>query len=136
MKKDVFIELFLQLIARYQSQPWTKRNDGWKLADNLYVEFDKMFEWPDESHEFYADDNIFCYALRNQIGVLVDGSVVPCCLDHEGDMVLGNLFDQSFEEIMASSRACSIFEGFTNHRAVESMCQRCGYAVLTKRFRQ
>ena len=129
-------EQILQLIARFQQHPWTKRNDGWKLTDNLYIEFDKMFEWPDESRDFYTDNNIFCYALRNQIGVLVDGSVVPCCLDHEGDMALGNLFEQSFEEILASTRACSIYDGFTNHKAVETMCQRCGYAVLTKCFRQ
>lgn len=129
-------EQILQLIARFLPHPWTKRNDGWKLTDNLYIEFDKMFEWPDESRDFYTDNNIFCYALRNQIGVLVDGSVVPCCLDHEGDMALGNLFEQSFEEILSSTRACSIYDGFTNHKAVESMCQRCGYAVLTKCFRQ
>lgn len=129
-------EQILQQITRCQPQPWMKRNDGWKLSDNLYIEYDRMFEWPDDKHEAYSEKNIFCYALRNQVGILVDGSVVPCCLDHDGDMILGNLFEQSFEEILASPRACSIYDGFTNHKAVEDLCQRCGYAVLTKRFRQ
>ena len=125
-------------IANFQPRPWIERHDGWKLADNLYVEFDKMFEWPDEKYNVFADElnNVFCYALRNQIGVLVDGSVVPCCLDHDGDMVLGNLYNQTFDEIVTSPRARAIYDGFTNHKAVEPLCQRCGYAVKTKRFRQ
>ena len=125
-------------IANFQPRPWIERHDGWKLADNLFVEFDKMFEWPDVKNDAYADElnNVFCYALRNQIGVLVDGSVVPCCLDHDGDMVLGNLYNQTFDEIVTSPRARAIYDGFTNHKAVEPLCQRCGYAVKTKRFRQ
>ena len=51
-----------------------------------------MFEWPDTGREEYAPQEAFCYALRNQVGVLVDGTVVPCCLDHDGDIALGNLF--------------------------------------------
>ena len=131
-------EQILNKIANSQPRPWIERHDGWKLADNLYVEFDKMFEWPDEKNDAYADElnNVFCYALRNQIGVLVDGSVVPCCLDHDGDMVLGNLYNQTFDEIVTSPRARAIYDGFTNHKAVEPLCQRCGYAVKTKRFRQ
>lgn len=131
-------EQILNKIACFQPRPWIERHDGWKLADNLFVEFDKMFEWPDEKYNVFADElnNVFCYALRNQIGVLVDGSVVPCCLDHDGDMVLGNLYNQTFDEIVTSPRARAIYDGFTNHKAVEPLCQRCGYAVKTKRFRQ
>lgn len=95
-----------------------------------------MFEWPDLQHATYGEEEVFCYALRNQIGVLVDGSVVPCCLDHNGDISLGNLFDQSLEQILASPRAMAIYQGFTNHIAVEPLCQRCGYSAVSKRFRK
>ena len=128
-------EYLLNLIARYQSRPWIERRDGWKLSTNLYIEYDRMFEWPDTEREGYAEGNMFCYALRNQIGVLVDGSVVPCCLDHDGDIVLGNLFEQSLEEILSSSRAKALYDGFTRHEAVEALCCRCGYAIVTKKFR-
>ena len=127
-------ERLLDGMARRQPRPWTERHDGWKLTENLYVEYDRMFEWPDEKHEAYEED-VFCYALRNQIGVLVDGSVVPCCLDHDGNITLGNLFEQTLEEVLASPRAKAIYEGFTQHRAVEPLCRRCGYATVTKRFR-
>lgn len=129
-------ERILELMEQHLPRPWTQRHDGWKLADNLYIEFDGMFEWPDGEREEYGAEKIFCYALRNQIGVLVDGSVVPCCLDHAGDMVLGNLYMQSFDEILASPRVKAIYDGFTNHTAVEDLCKRCGYASVTKRYRE
>ena len=117
-------------------RPWTERHDGWRLADNLYIENDNMFEWPDLQHAIYDEQEVFCYALRNQIGVLVDGTVVPCCLDHNGDIALGNLFRQSLADILASPRARALYDGFTSHTAVESLCQRCGYSAVSKRFRK
>ena len=129
-------DYILDLIAQYQPRPWTQRHDGWKLAENLYIEYDRMFEWPDAEHSEYEETDVFCYALRNQIGVLVDGSVVPCCLDHAGDITLGNLFEQSLDEILASPRAKALYDGFTQHVATEPLCKRCGYAVVTKQYRK
>lgn len=126
----------LELIARHVPRPWTERYDGWKISPNLYVEFDKMFEWPDEDHEEYAQEEVFCYALRNQIGVLADGTVVPCCLDHDGAVPLGNLFRQSLHDILSTPRAVSLLEGFSHHFAAEPFCRKCGYASVTKRFRK
>ena len=125
-----------ELIAQYQPRPWTARHDGWKLGENLYIEYDRMFEWPDAGHTEFEEKDVFCYALRNQIGVLVDGSVVPCCLDHAGDITLGNLFEQSLDEVLASPRAKALYDGFTRHIATEALCRRCGYAVVTKKYRK
>lgn len=126
----------IQLMEYFQPQPWTERSDGWKLTDNLYLEYDRMFEWPDSQQDEFPESEMFCYALRNQIGVLVDGSVVPCCLDHEGDITLGNLFHQSLDEVLISTRAKRLYDGFSNHLAVESLCRKCGYAAVTKQFRK
>lgn len=115
-------------------EPWTTRPDGITLTKGLYVEYDSMFQWPDMNGDDIGERS-FCYALRNQIGVLVDGCVVPCCLDHNGDMTLGNLFTQPLDDILSSARARRIFNGFTAHTAVEPLCRRCGYALLTKRYR-
>lgn len=129
-------QTILNLIAAHQPRPWVERNDGWRIAENLYIENDNMFEWPDMQHAPTAEDEVFCYALRNQIGVLVDGTVVPCCLDHNGDMPLGNLYEHSLNQILTSPRANAIYQGFTNHTAVEPLCQRCGYSAVSKRFRK
>ena len=85
------------------------------------------FEWPDLSaNESGAQ---FCYGLRDQLGVLVDGTVVPCCLDHEGDVALGNLFTQPLTEILTSPRACTLREGFSRRKPAEELCRRCGFAA-------
>ena len=123
-------------IAKHVSPSWAMRPDGWKVADNIYLERDSIFEWPDTERDECVQDESFCYALRNQIGVLVDGTVVPCCLDHAGSVKLGNLFTQPLNEILSSPRAKAIYDGFTRHEAVEPLCRRCGYANVTKRFRK
>ena len=75
-----------------------------------------------------GDSRVFCYGLRDQLGVLCDGTVVPCCLDHDGDLALGNLLHQDMEEILNSPRAKAIYEGFSHREAAEELCRKCGYA--------
>ena len=97
--------------------------------DKVFLEWGEHFDWPDMGlPEAAADADIFCHALRGQIGVLCDGTVVPCCLDAEGTLALGNLLDTPLEQILASPRARAIYDGFTCRRAAESLCRRCGYA--------
>ena len=100
-----------------------------RLAPKLFLEWGQHFDWPDASaDEIDTDCEIFCYGLRDQIGVLVEGTVVPCCLDADGALALGNLFTQELDEILSSPRACAIYDGFTHHRATEELCRKCGYA--------
>lgn len=127
-------ELLHELIAKYLPRPWDERYYGWRIAKNIYLEYARIFEWPDGEREENKDEEAFCYALRNQVGVLVDGTVVPCCLDHAGAIPLGNLFEQSFDEVISSPRARVIYDGFTRHEAVEPLCKRCGYAAVIKKF--
>lgn len=97
--------------------------------DRVFLEWGEHFDWPDpQAPEAPADTYMFCHALRDQFGVLCDGTVVPCCLDADGNLALGNLFDTPLQEILASPRARAIYDGFTVHRATEGLCRRCGYA--------
>ncbi len=103
------------------------REGNWKLSERLYLEQAERFEWPDLTA---AEENVrFCLGLREQIAVLCDGTVVPCCLDHEGDIPLGNLFTQELSEILASPRAKALYDGFSCGRPSEELCRRCGYAT-------
>ena len=101
-----------------------------KLSDQVYLNMAEKFQWPDINRMDTAHE-VFCYGLRNQFGILVDGTVVPCCLDSEGTIALGNIYDQPLEEILTSERATCLYEGFSKRVAVEELCKRCGYA---KRF--
>ena len=126
----------LKLMAQHVSTPWTERPDGWKLSELIYLETDTTFEWPDTERAPYEQNEAFCHALRNQIGVLVDGTVVPCCLDSQGAINLGNLHEQSLSEILNSPRAQKLYHAFSHHQTSEKLCKTCGYALITKRFRK
>lgn len=117
---------------------WTKvrRGNGYRLASHLFLEWGVHFDWPDpDAPEVPADADIFCYGLRDQIGVLCDGTVVPCCLDADGNLALGNLFERELDEILFSPRAKAIYDGFSCRRAAESLCRKCGYARRFSRNR-
>ena len=101
-------------------------NQGITLARNVYLNPASVFEWPSLAHEA-VDKRAFCYGLRDQIGILVDGTVVPCCLDSEGTIALGNILDTPLETILANPRAENILQGFSHQQAVEELCQKCGY---------
>lgn len=99
---------------------------GTKVAERVYINQDYEFEWPALDAE-EDDGRGFCYGLRNQAGILSDGTVVPCCLDGEGIINLGNINVQPFSEIINSGRAKRLVDGFSRREAVEELCRRCGY---------
>lgn len=127
-------ERLLDIVARYVPRPWKQSRTGWTIAENIFIEYGRMFEWPEGEKPENSEEDAFCYALRNQIGVLVDGTVVPCCLDSAGALALGNLFEKNLVDILASPRARAIYDGFTRHKAVESLCRRCGYAAVINKL--
>lgn len=103
---------------------------GIKIAHRVYINQAYQFKWPDLNEE-EDNESGFCYGLRNQAAILVDGTVVPCCLDGEGIINLGNINNSTFSEIIESRRAYNIVDGFTKKEAVEELCRKCGFK---KRF--
>lgn len=114
-------------LEKHFPKPWRTSRQSRVLTERVFLESGEKFDWPNMG----ADDGgerVFCYALRDQLGVLVDGTVVPCCLDHDGELALGNLFDSELDDILASERAQRIYSGFSSRKACEALCRRCGYA--------
>ena len=105
----------------------TDRRGNRRLAEHIFLEQAEKFDWPDP--EAPESGTEFCHGLRQQLAVLWDGTVVPCCLDGDGRMALGNLYTSSVEEILASPRAAAIREGFSRRQPSEELCRRCGYAA-------
>ena len=97
------------------------------LGEGLFLEVEHPFSWP--ALTAAETGTQFCFGLRDQIGVLADGTVVPCCLDHEGDVPLGNLLCQSLREILNGPRAKAVYDGFSNRAPAEALCRRCGFAT-------
>lgn len=114
----------------YKIQEKVVPGKGVKIADNVYLNQEYQFQWPDLNKN---EDNGFgfCYGLRNQVAILVDGTVIPCCLDGEGVINLGNIKKTHFSNIIKSERVRRIIDGFSRRDAVEELCRKCGYR---KRF--
>ena len=117
----------LKMLEEFFPQPWVDERKGIRIGNRVYLEYGDKFDWPDLNADNYGEQ-VFCYGLKDQIGVLCDGTVVPCCLDHEGELALGNLFESDLEDILKSKRAQSIYQGFQRRFAAEELCRTCGYA--------
>lgn len=96
-----------------------------KIDFNTYVDKENLFEWPTLNKK--EETHGFCYGLKTHIGILVDGTVIPCCLDGEGIINLGNIFNESLEAILKKERTISIIEGFRNNKCVEQLCLKCPF---------
>ena len=106
---------------------WKWGARGARIRHKLHLEYGDRFAWPDLGAE-EGDASVFCYGLSDHFGILSDGTVIPCCLDSEGDIPLGNVLEDPLAKILASPRAVSIREGFKQRCAKEELCRKCGYA--------
>ncbi len=124
--KDSLNNEILAKLENYFPKPWIEERNGTKVGKRIYIEYGDKFDWPTlESDD--VEEKIFCYGLRDQIGILADGTVVPCCLDNNGEINLGNIFESDLEEIINSPKAQNIYNGFSNRTACEELCKRCSF---------
>ncbi len=110
---------------------FTESRKGYTLSEKIYLEFAGKFIWPDKNAP--TQKVSFCMGLRDHIGVLCDGSVVPCCLDADGEITLGNLFNEDIDSIVNTPRAKAIYDGFSKRQCTEELCSRCEYATRFNR---
>lgn len=110
---------------------FTENRKGYKLSEKIYLEFANAFIWPDINAP--EQKVSFCMGLKDHFGVLCDGSVVPCCLDADGEITLGNLFTQELQSILSCERANKIIKGFSENRCAEELCKKCEYATRFNR---
>ena len=115
------------LIRKAFPEEWKVEPRGTRIRSRLYLEYGDRFAWPDMAAEDFGE-RVFCYGLRDHFGILCDGRVVPCCLDREGAIALGNIFDSDPAEILSGPRAKAMVEGFSCRKATEELCRKCGYA--------
>ena len=106
---------------------WKQHPHGMTIDKNIYLEWGERFEWPDENQQIKGD-KFYCYGLKDQFGILVDGTVVPCCLDSNGVINLGNVFKSDLTTILSTERANLLVNGFKCGKASEDLCKKCGYA--------
>lgn len=112
-------------IPLYLDEIYTKRPKNIRLASKILIHFDNYFEWPSLSNQVYGDGT--CQGLQSHIAILASGKVVPCCLDCDGVIELGDLHHDSLVDILGASRSVKMLEGFKEGKAMEELCQKCSY---------
>ena len=117
----------LTLLQEHLPGDWAINNKGFRIRDKVFLEWGDRFQWPDKNAPIQGTE-FFCHGMRDQFGILCDGTVVPCCLDSDGVIALGNIFQDDLAQILSSDRVTAMVQGFSRRTATEELCRRCGYA--------
>lgn len=96
------------------------------VTGRIYFHFDTRFKWPTFEDPDQGEKG-FCHALSQQLGIHADGTVVPCCLDKEAGIPLGNVLTENLSDILNSERLLQMKTGFKNHVLTEELCRKCTY---------
>lgn len=158
-RPDLYINLRLWNVGAEEASPWNSymlkriyetfgvdvtpghfcsRHKSFNITGRLYLHEDTRFEWPsaqsEKSNNCQPEQSIAgtCRALDTHVAILHDGRVVACCLDHSGQITLGQIGEQSLAEILESPLARNIREGFAQHELRHPFCQTCNFC---KRFK-
>ena len=97
-----------------------------KLTDKIYVDKDNEFVWPDLKNE-PLNQKQYCHALKTHIAILSNGDVIPCCLDSNAVLKLGNIFEEDLETILSKEKTKALRKQFTDRKITEPLCLRCGF---------
>lgn len=116
---------FLDLINGHYHSKATSF-DNVKIKDKVFLSSFHKFIWPDLENDYYNECGR-CYALKDHIGILSNGDIVPCCLDTKGDIKLGNIFEDNIAEILKSEHAIKMLENFRNNKKIEELCKHCSF---------
>lgn len=100
--------------------------DKAKLDNNIFLSIENEFVWPDMKHKETNMEG-YCHGLKDHIAILVDGTMIPCCLDHKASIKLGNILQDKIEDVLNSRRVINMMQGFQNRKAIEKLCQTCEF---------
>ena len=118
-------EMINYINSRYNTN--LKNNvDNITIKDKLFINNFQEFIWPDLNNNYYNELGT-CYALTDHIGILVDGTIIPCCLDTQGTINLGNIYKDSLEDIMKNYRIINMIKNFKNNKKYEELCKHCNF---------
>lgn len=100
-----------------------------KIKDNIYLDKDNEFKWPDNIQDSILDKGT-CLGTRSHIAILVNGDIVPCCLDSKGILKLGNIFEDELEDVLKSELFLKLNQGFKDNKLTCNLCKNCNFRII------
>lgn len=139
LKQNTYISLRIWINSEYNDKIISKINDRYNtnlkigyiknnttITKNIFISINEEFIWPSLENDIYYEEGT-CYGLIDHIGILVDGTVVPCCLDSKGDIDLGNIYKDNLDEIINTDRCKKIVDNFKCNIKTERLCKKCKF---------
>ena len=109
----------------YKNHEIKEKNLNYTLAPNIFLSLASQFEWPNLNKEKTSDG--YCHGLISQLAILADGTVTPCCLDNNGAINLGNIFNETIKDILNKEKTIKIIDGFKHRICIEELCKKCTF---------
>ena len=127
VKNDYNEEIINYINKRYNTN--LKSNDvNYKINNHIFVNNFHEFIWPDLNNTYYSKEGS-CYGLIEHIGILIDGTIVPCCLDSRGVINLGNIYKNTLDDVLNSDRVDEMITNFRNNKKTEELCKHCSFIL-------
>lgn len=103
-----------------------KDNTKTKITKNIQIDTFHEFIWPDLNNNYYNEKGT-CKGLIDHIGILSDGTIIPCCLDSQKIIELGNIYENNLEEIFEKEIVKEMIKGFKNNYKCQELCKHCSF---------
>ncbi|MBR4618998.1 MAG: radical SAM protein [Bacilli bacterium] len=129
--KNKYSKKILEIINKHYKTNFKLENlkKSNTIKNNIYINTYNEFIWPDLNNNYYNEKGE-CYGLKDHIGILVDGTIVPCCLDTKANINLGNIYKDDLKEMLNSKRVKNMLEGFKKGEKREELCKKCNFLNL------
>lgn len=126
--KDKNSEEIIKFINNHYQQNITNLIDNQKIkiTNNLLIDTFHEFIWPDLNNKHYEECGT-CKGLIDHLGILSDGTIIPCCLDSLGVINLGNIYNDSLEDIFNKDIVKEMITGFKNQKKTQELCKHCHF---------
>jgi len=107
-------------------------NTKTKIGSNLIIDTFHEFIWPDLNNTYYNEKGR-CMGLIDHIGILSDGTIIPCCLDSQGVINLGNIYEDDLDIVLDKRIVNEMINGFRNGYKCQELCKHCSFLESKKK---
>ena len=94
------------------------------LGEKIFFHRGGLFGWPGQGT---GAERKTCLGLKHHFAILATGAVVPCCMDYDGALSIGNVSEQPLAEILESPAARKMRARLSSSGKLPDFCSGCGF---------
>lgn len=106
----------------------TSKENSYKITNNTYVYFNDFFKWPNINDNFISNIGT-CKGAIDMIAINSNSDITICCLDPYAYNKIGNLKEESLDEILKSDKYLKFINDFKNNKITAELCSKCSYRL-------